>query len=305
MAMVFRLLLLSAVCGMKLGHANGATVDSLDDVVFWTGAGVNRAAAAFDFDGESTTDFALAWGFRWDGAATGRDMLNAIVAADLRLYAKIGTGLSYENALLGVGYDRNADGGFAVSSNDSFDIDGFANGPPLNHVATADPADWYREGFDFGFWHYGLSDGNPWTSGRWISSQVGASDRPLRDGDWDSWTFTTATVPSGFRDKFAQNAVIAIPPEGYADFDGDSDGDGADLLAWQRGVGLSLAAPMQGDANGDGLVTSADLAVWQTHFGSAAPPMVAAVPEPVSQITCASAMFVLFSRVRQRSRSVS
>ena len=166
----------------------------------------HSAAVAIDFDGDSATDAALVWGFRWDGAATGRDMLNAVVTADARLFAKIGTGLSYENALLGVGYDRDADGVFGVSVGATFDGDGFAYGPPRNNVTPTDPGDWYREGFDIGFWHYGISrrqslddrrrgrlpsGGAPPSAGRRLLGQLGVHDRRRRPATL--WTSSPRT----------------------------------------------------------------------------------------------------------------
>jgi arylsulfatase A-like enzyme len=51
-----------------------------------------------------------------------------------------------------------------------------------------------------------------------------------------------------------------------ADFDADGDVDGADLLSWQRGNGLSRDATfVAGDADGDGDVDSADLSLWQSQ----------------------------------------
>jgi hypothetical protein len=71
-----------------------------------------------------------------------------------------------------------------------------------------------------------------------------------------------------------------------ADFDNDNDVDGNDFLRWQRGLGTNVGATnAQGDANGDGAVNAADLAVWRSRFGGA--PSVAAaaaVPEPASAL---------------------
>ncbi len=56
-----------------------------------------------------------------------------------------------------------------------------------------------------------------------------------------------------------------------ADFDEDGFVDGADFLAWQRGVGTAgPAARDDGDANVDGRVDGRDLDVWQGAFGSGA-----------------------------------
>jgi hypothetical protein len=290
---------------LACGITRAGTIASLDDIVFWTGAGANRAALVIDFDGDATTDNALAWGFRWEGTATGRDMLNALVTADARLFVRIGDAPPTLNGVLGWGYDRNNDGAFAIAPGGSFDGDGFAFGSPNETAAAIELADWYREGWFDGFWHYSLSVGNPWTTGSWVNSQLGASLRPLQNGDWDSWAFTTdADHPSYYNTVFAANPVIATPPGGYADFDADGDVDGADFLAWQRGAGLGAPTPMQGDATSDGSVDGADLAVWRTQFaGSAAAPHLSAVPEPQLCTSCASAMFVLCHRIgQQRSR---
>jgi hypothetical protein len=74
------------------------------------------------------------------------------------------------------------------------------------------------------------------------------------------------------------------PPPPDADFNGDSIVDGEDLLAWQRGVGITSAAlHADGDANSDGAVDASDLSVWQSQFGTS-PTRVAQspVPEPDS-----------------------
>ncbi|RIK70861.1 MAG: hypothetical protein DCC67_20570 [Planctomycetota bacterium] len=74
--------------------------------------------------------------------------------------------------------------------------------------------------------------------------------------------------------------VIGQPVAGdTADFDSDADVDGADLLAWQRGFGVTGSATRaMGDANQDQAVNALDLDVWKQQFGAA----VAAVPEPAT-----------------------
>ncbi len=81
----------------------------------------------------------------------------------------------------------------------------------------------------------------------------------------------------------ATAAGIAVAPSDNADFDGDGDVDGADFLAWQRGLGITSGAThAQGDADGNGSVNAADLAVWKSSFGAAAAPAAGAVPEPAA-----------------------
>lgn len=65
-----------------------------------------------------------------------------------------------------------------------------------------------------------------------------------------------------------------------ADFDSDSDVDGSDFLAWQRGFGLLTGAnPSDGDADGNGAVDGDDLTIWATDYGTGFPAAVAASTE--------------------------
>lgn len=69
-----------------------------------------------------------------------------------------------------------------------------------------------------------------------------------------------------------------------ADFDGDSDIDGADFLTWARGFGSTGETDnSNGDADGDGTVGATDLAAFQAQFGTT-PSLFAAtsVPEPTT-----------------------
>jgi len=120
------------------------------------------------------------------------------------------------------------------------------------------------------------------------------------DGSTDGrFTLTFPAIPSGsagttyarFRlstDAAAQNPTGAASdgevedhqvtiadsaPTANADFDGDSDVDGADFLAWQRGFGTAApnATPADGDADGDLDVDGDDLTVWESQFGGPAP----------------------------------
>src|SRR3954465_10393847 len=63
---------------------------SFDDITYWVGSGSNRASLAIDWQQGSSQPASLVWGYRWDGIATGAQMLSAIVAEDPRLFAKLG-----------------------------------------------------------------------------------------------------------------------------------------------------------------------------------------------------------------------
>jgi len=54
-----------------------------------------------------------------------------------------------------------------------------------------------------------------------------------------------------------------------ADFNADGMVDGGDFLAWQRGLGnVETATLTDGDADNDGAVTAADVAVWRAQFSA-------------------------------------
>jgi hypothetical protein len=290
-----------ADCGLVLAalllasHARAA-VTSLDDIESWVGSGANRAGVVLDWNGDATTDSALVWGFRWDGVATGETMLRAVITADPRLYAKLGTSGGFGLAVRGLGYDLNDDNAFALDDGTTFDSAGIAASGPTDGAMSIDPADHYREGWFIGVWNYAAATGNPWSGGSFAYSFAGASSRTLADGAWDSWAFT----PTFKATAFGANPIAATAP---ADFDSDGSVDGGDFLAWQRSLGATSALRSAGDATGDGAVDVADLAAWRTQFTGSTPLAVAAatsVPEPASYTTCASAMFVLIRLTRHR-----
>ena len=115
----------------------------------------------------------------------------------------------------------------------------------------------------------------------------------VADPTYSFTLFDNVTVTQGF---------LAPPAEDDADFDADGDVDGADFLAWQRGLGADgdLA---DGDANGDDIVDAADLAIWKEQFtAGAATPAVGAVPEPatwaLAALACAACLVLAAPRRR-------
>ncbi len=74
-------------------------------------------------------------------------------------------------------------------------------------------------------------------------------------------------------------ANLAAPEEG--DFDQDSDVDGRDFLAWQRGFGQGNKLA-DGDANWDDEVDHEDLVIWQNLYLPDDNPALRAVPEPAT-----------------------
>ncbi len=92
-------------------------------------------------------------------------------------------------------------------------------------------------------------------------------------------TITSAANRAAVMDRVLDFfGVVSQPPTG--DFDQDGDVDGRDFLAWQRGAGVASPTLADGDANGDGVVNSVDLGIWQDQY---------ATPGPVVAVSALSA----------------
>lgn len=197
----FALFSLASAGLLALSPVHAAT---FNNVQFWVGSGANEAALVIDWnDGKSPES--LLWGYRWNGSATGLDMLESVVNANPRLFAHLGT-YSFGTAILGIGYDLNNSGGFAVSPSLTFDSGGLAldTNPNDARVAT-DSADHYLEGWNSGFWDYYTKASS---ADAWASSLVGAGDRVLADGAWDAYSFEANFVSS-----IPSNPTPAMVPE--------------------------------------------------------------------------------------------
>lgn len=98
----------------------------------------------------------------------------------------------------------------------------------------------------------------------------------------------------------AQLSVLVSPSAAIlpdsADFDEDGDVDGTDFLIWQSGSGETGGlAHGKGDANYDGLINAADLAIWRTQYGvGSLVSNVTSVPEPSSFLLLLTANFCRF-----------
>ena len=146
-----------------------------------------------------------------------------------------------------------------------------------------------------------LPEGNTSTLSADLTSFSGSSALPEGGANDFTATFDTsavgnysATYTLAFSDENLSGAmslgtmtltlsgiVEPAPVLEDADFDGDGDVDGADILAWQGGLGTAGATPSVGDANDDQTVDADDLAIWTDQFGQPPGPPLQAVPEPV------------------------
>lgn len=176
-------------------------INSFDDIVHWTGSGSNRAALVIDWNDLSKP---LAWGFRFNGTATGEDMLKAIVIADPRLYAKVQYfTFSNQSSMFahGFGYDRDGDG-FSIETGDDFGATGFLVSGSRADALASDFEDSYRE-TNRAFsqtWRYYNATGLGYPA-NWTASGIGVTNRQLTDLSWDGWRFNNASA--GPRPAFA------------------------------------------------------------------------------------------------------
>ena len=191
----YRVALVLAAALLTVSAAS-AYAFSFSDIEFWVGSGSNQAALVIDWN-DGISPESLAWGYKWDGAATGNDMLSAVVNADPRLYAN---------------FDRSHGGVVAYGIGYDVDNDGFTYMPGPDDTGRAgDPADHYKEGWMFaGYWSYYLSaDGAAWDFG-----MEGFAYRVLSDGCWDGWSWAPSPTWDGGTPSDPVAAPIPVPEPG-------------------------------------------------------------------------------------------
>jgi hypothetical protein len=111
-----------------------------------------------------------------------------------------------------------------------------------------------------------------WQFAVWVHNSCGGepeffANRPFHLFIRDNITSTIAFMGRIDDPTQLQNDVAPVVVQPNADFDGNTKVDGADFLAWQRGLGATGGANgSAGDSNADGDVDSSDLAVWKTSF---------------------------------------
>ena len=175
-----------------------AQMFNFSDIQNWTGTGSNEAALVIDWNDGKTPE-SLAWGYRWDGTATGLQMIEAVDAADPRLFLSVqqdGGPVVY-----GLGYDLDSKGGTFTPGQLGVNENGSA----------ADSADHYAEGFFTKYWAYDVSDtGSPYGGGgAWGDSGSGAAGRPLVNGAWDGYSISDGNFDAPLPDL--PTAAAAVP----------------------------------------------------------------------------------------------
>ena len=208
---------------------------TFDMIESWTGEGANRAALVIQWNAEGETT-ALVFGYRWDGQATGADMMRAVTEANPRLYSL----MQYTNVssptdpdggytICGIGWDADNDGDISIS--DGVDVYTSDNGW-FKHPRGYDPVAGGSSDYDYDNW-FSLDEDDFWGSGwytsywsYWVKSSQdaqfsysswGASGRVLTDGCWDGWNFALNMYAPNFK-NFAP-APSLIPDGAKTDFE--------------------------------------------------------------------------------------
>lgn len=210
---------------------------TFDMIESWAGEGSNQAALVIQWNDSKETS-ALVFGYRWNGQATGADMIRAVVAANPQLYGLI----QYTNVssptdpnggytINGFGWDRDADGDIALidtgHGNQVYESENGLFIHPRGYVPgqggssdydydnwkARDNDDFWGAGWYISYWSYWVKEGQADSFGY---SGWGASGRVLQNGSWDGWNFSLNMMPSDWK-KF-KAAPSPIPDGAKTEF---------------------------------------------------------------------------------------
>lgn len=217
-----RLLTPLALAGaLTLTHARAI---SMDDIQLWAGSGTNRAALVVEWNSpellNQTTvpapvaNKTMVWGYRFNGTATGTQMLDAILAADPKLYFMVNDEYA-ATIVVGIGYNRNGNG--VIGLTDGVTTNYFTNGMSTNNDTTfsdsagpINPGDLYWGGWDGpnwqtfnetndsgGFFNSPNRGSSPYwdtnyNQGQWSYAQATLDDLPLTNGSWIGFSVAAA-----------------------------------------------------------------------------------------------------------------
>ena len=166
---------------------------SFDDIQNWTGEGENQAAVVIQFNtGKETETNALVFGYRWNGTATGSDMIVAIAKNDPRFYCLANNGM-YGYSIGGIGWDADEDGDiYLMNGSEKITLtDGkyeCASEYDYDNFTAGDTDDLWAGGWmSKGYWSYWNATDSP---ANFTYANTGAGGRILTDGCWDGWNFS-------------------------------------------------------------------------------------------------------------------
>lgn len=254
--------------GTQLPYDGEFTFDMIEN---WSGEGQNRAALVIQWnmdngDGTYRDPAALVFGYRWDGEATGFDMVQTIVKNNPQLYAlvqrtNVGCDISPiapdGYTLDGIGWDDNEDGnvGFYDSANNESyypegglmfhprggsGIDGSYPDYDYDNWKSMDETDVWQAGWYIGYWSYWVKDSE---ADQFGYSGWGMACRQLHDGSWDGWNYCPDMMPIAWREFMPAPALI---PDGVqSEF--SADGISYRIKNYNNST-VSVIAPLDGSS---------------------------------------------------------
>ena len=189
------------LAAMQISQAGPVT--SINDIQNWTGTGSQNAAIVFQWnDGQSPA--ALVWGYRWNGSATGYDMLTAI-AGVTKIYDA-----NDPSILLSTTY--------GADNRISLDIWDYNSWGPALYAVNFDTGATLRTQSDWnsGYWEYfnaGETSNSYPLDSDWVSADSGSDTRVLSDGSWDAWSFAAAFTSVPIVQGYAASVNSSAVPE--------------------------------------------------------------------------------------------
>lgn len=223
--------------GTELPYDGEFTFDMIEN---WTGEGENRAALVIQWNDELDRDpAALVFGYRWDGFATGFDMLRDVVLNNPRLFAlvqrtNVGCDISpiapdgYTVDGLGWDDDESGEPGLYDSgNNDTYypegglqyhprggsGIDGSYPDYDYDNWKATDDTDIWQAGWYIGYWSYWVKDSE---ADQFGYSGWGVACRELTDGSWDGWNYCPDMMPIEWKEFMA--APSNLPDDAVTEF---------------------------------------------------------------------------------------
>ncbi|MFZ1074697.1 MAG: hypothetical protein WAO21_14825 [Verrucomicrobiia bacterium] len=204
---------------------------SLDDIQLWAGSGTNRAALVIEWNPPEVFNYTtvpapvanktLVWGYRFNGTPTGTQMLEAILAADPKLY--VAADETYGTFVESIGYNLNGNGVIGVTdgTGTNFFTGGFLADPTVNVDAAAplNSGDLFWSGYFGPNWQVwtelgdsGGFEASPnrgtnayWNTetgehGQWQYADYGLDILTLTNGSWIGFSVSAAGYPTDTND---------------------------------------------------------------------------------------------------------
>ena len=192
------LLLSLLLVGSELAHPTSSTPITFDSIKFWAGSGAKRAAMVIQWN-DAGTPTSLLWGYRWDGVATGIDMVQAIAGSTTSredgqsVFLKVAAGADPRLALSLINYSF----GSAVEAlvfNDRQIVrtqnDWSTGYWEYSVFGGTIIYDLYSDTWDYlGQATYDQEGTTTYSGVNWFFSPIGISERILVDGSWDAFSF--------------------------------------------------------------------------------------------------------------------